>query len=64
MEGFAPFRPAYPAAAGVAPLRPTFCVWELAIVAHEALAWGRLLASDRGDADLARWQADMLGGAV
>lgn len=67
MDGFAPFDPAYPAAtatAGVAPPRPTFCVWELAVVAHEALAWGRLLGSDRGDADLARWQADQFGGAV
>lgn len=64
MAGFAPFGPAYPASGDSAPLRPTFCVWELAIVAHEALAWGRLLASDRGPPDLARWQADLLGGAV
>ncbi|RHW18309.1 hypothetical protein D1610_07525 [Sphingomonas gilva] len=67
MAGFAPFAPAYPESPNgldAAPLRPTFCVWELAIVAHEALAWGRLLASDRGEADLARWRADMLAGAV
>lgn len=64
MAGFAPFDPAYPAPGETAPLRPTFCVWELAIVAHEALAWSRLLASDRGDADLARWQMDLLSGAV
>lgn len=67
MDGFAPFGPAYPASAdapGAALLRPTFCVWELAVVAHEALAWGRLLASDRGEADLARWQADLIDGAV
>jgi hypothetical protein len=29
--------------------RPTFCVWELGAVAHERVAWGRYLVSDRLD---------------
>ena len=62
MTAFAPFDPAYPPAAGT--LRPTFCVWELGIVAHEAAAWSRLLASPRTPADLDRWRADVLEGAV
>ena len=34
--------------------RPTFCVWELGVVAHERLAWMRFLCSRRdGDARLA-----------
>lgn len=56
MTGFAPFDAAYPAAAGM--LRATFRAWELGIVAHEAAAWRRFLASARSDADLACWQAD------
>ena len=65
MAGFARFDPAYPApAADAAPPRPTFCVWELAIVAHEALAWSRLLRSDRGESALAQWRGDMLDGEV
>jgi len=59
MTGFAPFPPAYGA-----PLRPTFCVWELGIVAHESLAWTRFLASPRAEADLARWRADVKSGEV
>jgi hypothetical protein len=55
--GFAPFQPAYPAAGSA---RPTFCVWELGIVAHEALAWQRFLRSDRSDAARDAWQADVL----
>lgn len=62
MPAFAPFDPAYPGEAGAA--RPTFCVWELGIVAHEALAWGRYLASSRGDTDLAVWRADIFEGPV
>ncbi|MBL0914451.1 MAG: hypothetical protein IBJ13_02735 [Sphingopyxis sp.] len=62
MPTFAPFDPAYPGEAGVA--RPTFCVWELGIVAHEALAWGRYLGSSRGDTDMAAWAADIFDGAV
>ena len=34
--------------------RPTFCVWELGVVAHERLAWTRFLRSGRdGEARLA-----------
>lgn len=62
MPAFAPFDPAYPDAAGV--VRPTFCVWELGIVAHEALAWGRYLSSPRDAAALAAWRADVFSGAV
>lgn len=62
MPAFAPFDPAYPGEAGVA--RPTFCVWELGIVTHEALAWGRYLASPRDDAAVAAWRADRFAGAV
>ncbi|MGQ0661010.1 hypothetical protein [Sphingosinicella sp.] len=65
MTGFERFDPAYPVMAGreIAP-RPTFCVWELAIVAHEALAWSRFLAGDRDEAALAIWRADTLEAEV
>jgi hypothetical protein len=62
MAGFAPFDPAYAAAAGAA--RPTFCVWELGVVAHEAVAWARFLSSPRGGADLQRWLDDRFEGDV
>lgn len=62
MPAFAPFDPAYPAQAGV--VRPTFCVWELGIVAHESAAWGRYLASPRDDAARALWLEDVFEGAV
>ena len=62
MAAFAPFEPAYPAEAG-AP-RPTFCVWELGVVAHEARAWARFLASARTEADLAWWREDWFSGEV
>jgi hypothetical protein len=61
MTDFARFAPAYP---GAAMLRPTFCVWELGVVAHESAAWSRYLASPRADADLARWRDDLFAGAV
>ena len=65
MAEFARFDPAYPAPGGAdAPVRPTFCVWELAIVAHEARSWSRFLASDRGAAALALWRNDMLAAEV
>lgn len=57
LVGFAAFDPAYATAPN---LRPTFCVWELGIVAHEAQAWQRYLASNRSIADLAHWQQDRL----
>ncbi|HTU11174.1 MAG TPA: hypothetical protein VMG08_09785 [Allosphingosinicella sp.] len=67
MPAFAPFDPAYPGtpqALGAAPPRPTFCVWELGVVAHEAAAWSRFLASPRGDAALRAWLDDMFAGDV
>src|SRR3546814_8473676 len=62
MPAFAPFDSAYPPDAG-AP-RPTFCVWELGIVAHESAAWARSLASPRDDAARSRWVDDVFEGAV
>ncbi len=62
MPAFAPFAPAYPPAAG--PPRPAFCVWELGVVAHEAAAWSRFLASARGAAELRRWLDDWFEGTV
>ncbi|WP_447931438.1 hypothetical protein [Sphingopyxis fribergensis] len=62
MPAFAPFDSAYPPDSGVA--RPTFCVWELGIVAHESAAWGRYLASPRDDAARRCWVEDVFGGAV
>jgi hypothetical protein len=61
MADFARFDPAYP---DIALLRPTFCVWELAIVAHEAAAWSHYLASPRAETDLAGWRDDVLTGNV
>ena len=62
LSAFAPFfippNPTAPA------LRPTFCVWELAIVAHETQAWQRYLFSNRSAADLATWQSDCRLGPV
>jgi len=62
MPAFAPFDPAYPAATGV--VRPTFCVWELGIVAHESTAWGRYLASPRDAAARASWVEDVFEGTI
>lgn len=62
MPAFAPFDPAYPPAAG--PPRPAFCVWELKVVAHEAAAWSRFLASPRGETDYRRWLDDRFEGPV
>lgn len=64
MTDFARFDPAYPPDGEGTPPRPTFCVWELAIVAHEARAWSRCLSGDRGDVALADWRGDMLEGQV
>lgn len=47
MDGFAPFAPANPGPPAV--LRPTFCVWEMGIVAFEARAWSDFLVSPRDD---------------
>ena len=62
MRAFAPFDSAYPPAPGV--VRPTFCVWELGIVAHESGAWARYLASPRDEAAHVRWMADVFEGTV
>ena len=61
LSDFAPFPPAFPQAPA---LRPTFCVWELGIVNHEAQVWQRYLSSGRTDADLLTWRADCFTGAV
>ncbi|HVL79089.1 MAG TPA: hypothetical protein VM346_07345 [Sphingomicrobium sp.] len=62
MDAFAPFQPAYPPEAGS--FRPTYCVWELGIVASESAAWTRYLQSPRGEGDLARWRSDLFAAAV
>ncbi len=62
MTEFAPFDSGYPQAIGT--IRPTFCVWELGVVAHEAAAWSRLLASPRTPDDLQTWRADLFEGRV
>lgn len=43
---------------------PAFCVWELAVVAHEQKAWIRFLRTDRTEAALQRYLADCYVGAV
>lgn len=60
MSGFARFDPAYPAGGP----RPTFCVWELGIVAAESAAWARFLGSPRGAADDQAWLAGRFSGTV
>lgn len=62
MPAFAAFDAAYPVEKGVP--RPTFCVWELGIVAYESAAWGRYLSSPRDDAARSRWLEDIFEGAV
>ena len=57
---FARFDPAYPSKA----TRPTFCVWELGVVAFEAKVWAEFLASPREKADLEDWQTSHFAGAV
>lgn len=58
---FTPFPSAYPPAG--AP-RPTFCVWETGIVAHESQAWQRYLFSDFSRPAMEIWQNDLLTGTV
>jgi len=60
MSGFATFDPAYPSGGP----RPTFCVWELGIVAAESAAWARFLGSPRGAPDERAWVADRFSGMV
>lgn len=42
--------------------KPTFCVWELAAVWHEAKAWERFLTSQRDGAALRVWLDDRYSG--
>jgi hypothetical protein len=58
---FAAFDTAYPDAGA---LRPTFCVWELSVVAHEAYAWSRFLRSSRSRQAHEVWLADCLVATV
>jgi hypothetical protein len=44
--------------------RPTFCVWELGVVCHERLAWGRYLASCRDAEATSAYLLDTFAGAV
>ena len=44
--------------------KPTFCVWELGVVSHEAHAWSRYLRSDRLPADQERYMDDLCDGYV
>ena len=44
--------------------RPTFCVWELGVVCHERLAWGRYLSSARGAQARRVYLLDAFEGAV
>jgi hypothetical protein len=58
---FAAFDAAYP---GTGALRPTFCVWELGVVAHEAQAWSRYLLSPRSAVACEDWLNDRFDGEV
>jgi hypothetical protein len=44
--------------------RPTFCVWELGVVAHERVAWGRYLRSRRDREASLDYLRDTYEGAV
>ena len=44
--------------------KPTFCVWELAAVWHEAKAWERFLTSDRRAPAADVWLRDLYSGAA
>jgi len=46
------------------PHRPTFCVWELGVVCHERLAWGRYLSSCRDMSARREYLLDAYDGAV
>jgi hypothetical protein len=61
MSGFEPFLPAYSSPGA---LRPTFCVWELGIVAFEAAAWARFCADERTADALRQWEHSAINGAV
>lgn len=44
--------------------KPTFCVWEMAIVWHETQAWARFLNSSRGADDQDAYLASGVNGIV
>lgn len=44
--------------------RPTFCVWELGVVAHERLAWSAYLSSERDAAARRTYLGDVYEGPV
>ncbi|MGI9086533.1 MAG: hypothetical protein ACR2HH_02140 [Chthoniobacterales bacterium] len=44
--------------------KPSFCVWELAVVWHEAKAWERFLASARDEAAAQAWLHDLYQGSA
>ncbi len=44
--------------------RPTFCVWELGVVAHERLAWAEYLGSERDAAARRAYVGDVFEGPV
>jgi hypothetical protein len=46
------------------PHLPTFCVWEMGVVAHESQAWIRYLRSKRDEAAIQTWLSDQIEGAV
>jgi len=46
------------------PHLPTYCVWEMGVVAHEARAWSRYLRSDRGREAERAYFADHFAGEV
>lgn len=58
---FTPFADAYPVAGSQ---RPTFCVWELGIVAAEVAAWTIYLSSPRTEEDARRYLETRFEGAV
>jgi hypothetical protein len=43
---------------------PGACVWELAVICHERMAWHRYLFSDREDEDKRAWLADTYDGVA
>ena len=61
MDNFGSFPPAY-VEQGLP--RPTFCVWEAGVVAHEAKSWAKFLASQRTESDLAHWSEDAIDADV
>lgn len=62
MDGFAPFAPANPGPPAV--LRPTFCVWEMGIVAFEAREWSAFLTASRDDAAVDAYLSSRFDGEV